>query len=155
MKLSDIIGATKTPTQMEERLFAMYGLERPRNIPTAAKKLIFQMALQLGLTTPDLAPTVEPVGAPRKWVMSLELLALWARIELARMTLPKRTKQTAIYDMVKEQYGYRQSLKTLGNQYASAPRDPFVAIILDAIKYHKMSREEKLTYLRTVSKWER
>lgn len=155
MKLSDIIGATKTPTQMEERLFAMYGLERPRNIPTAAKKLIFQMALQLGLTTPDLAPTTEPVGAPRKWVMSLELLALWARIELTKMTMPPRTKLTAIYDTVKEQYRYQQSSKTLGNQYSIAPRDPFISIVLDAIKYHKMSREEKLTYLRNVSKWER
>lgn len=152
MKLSDIIGPPKTPQQMEERLFAIYGLERPRNIPTAASKLIFQMALQLGLTTPGLAPTSEPVGAPRKWVISQNLLVLWARIELTKMTMPPKTKLTAIYDTVKEQYGYRQSLKTLGNQYASAPRDPFVAIILDAIKYHKMSREEKLTYLRTVSK---
>lgn len=152
MKLSDIIGTPKTPLEMGKYLFTLYGLERPAHIPTAASKLIFQMALQLGLTTPGLAPTSEPVGAPRKWVISQNLLVLWARIELTKMTLPKRTKQTAIYNMVKEQYGYQQSSKTLGNQYSIAPRDPFVAIILDAIKYHKMSREEKLTYLRTVSK---
>ena len=155
MKLSDIIGAPKTPLQMEKYLFTLYGLERPAHIPTAASKLIFQMALQLGLTTPGLAPTPEPVGAPRKWVISQNLLVLWARIELMKMTMPPKTKLTAIYDTVKEQYGYRQSSKTLGNQYSVAPRDPFISIVLDAIEYHKMSREEKLTYLRNVSKWER
>lgn len=152
-KLSEIFGPPQTPDEMEKCIFARFDLERPKYIPTEARKLIWEMAIRLNIANPKLVPAATATGAPRKWPISSELVALWARIELRLLATKRTTKKSTVYMDVKEEYGYTESAKRLGNLYTTARQDIFVRIYLDTIKYDGMTKQEKIEFLNKVAAW--